>query len=95
MADQKKGQISRPLPKLEELDTKYFWEETKKSVSLTRFVISLMKSFFTLGVIAHGVLRELWSGESLRVKVRYTHSVLSGSLIILSSRNWFPMLLLG
>ena len=29
MADQKKGQISRPLPKLEELDTKYFWEETK------------------------------------------------------------------
>ena len=30
MADQKKGQISRPLPKLEELDTKYFWEETKK-----------------------------------------------------------------
>ena len=30
MANQKKGQISRPLPKLEELDTKYFWEETKK-----------------------------------------------------------------
>ena len=30
MADQKKIQTSRPLPKLEELDTKYFWEETKK-----------------------------------------------------------------
>ena len=29
MAD-KKREISRPLPKLEELDTQFFWEETKK-----------------------------------------------------------------
>ena len=30
MPDPTKREITRPLPNLEELDTKYFWEETKK-----------------------------------------------------------------
>ena len=54
MAD-KKREISRPLPKLEELDTQYFWEETKKSGFLIRFATNRMKSFSILGSTAQSV----------------------------------------